>query len=393
MRIGLVVQRYGDEVVGGAELHARWIAQHLAERHRVEVLTTCAADYLTWENRYEPGLGEVGGLPVRRFEVARRRSPEGFDDLSSKVHFFDHTDEEERRWIEEHGPVTPGLLDHLQAHEADYDALVFFCYRYWTSFHGLRVAPRKSILVPTAEHDRAVHLRIFRDLFRLPAAIAFNSEEERELILSVSGAPGLPGEVVGVGIEDAAVVPPDEIRKRLDLLGEYVVYVGRIEANKGCSRLFADFSRYVQEQAPTLNLVLVGKAVLPIPTHVNMTHLGVLPDSEKLSAIGASRLLIHPSPFESLSMALLEAWKMSRPALVNGECDVLRGQVQRANGGLYYTSYEEFAEALGFLLSHPAEAEAMGKSGREYFERRYSWDVVMGKYERLLALVATGTPA
>ena len=40
MRIGLVVQRFGEEVLGGAELHARWIARHLAETHSVEVLTT-----------------------------------------------------------------------------------------------------------------------------------------------------------------------------------------------------------------------------------------------------------------------------------------------------------------------------------------------------------------
>ena len=71
-------------------------------------------DYLTWENAYEPGETRVAGLPVRRFPVARRRTPEGFDELSSKVHFFDHSNDEERRWIEEHGPVTPGLLRHLE---------------------------------------------------------------------------------------------------------------------------------------------------------------------------------------------------------------------------------------------------------------------------------------
>src|SRR6185295_10947624 len=150
MRIGLVVQRFGQDVIGGAELHARWIAQHLAERHRVEVLTTCALDYITWENAYEPGETTVAGLPVRRFPVARRRTPEGFDDLSSKVHFFDHSDDEERRWMEEHGPVTPELLDHLGAHHPDYDALLFFSYRYWTTYHGLAVAPQKSLLVATA---------------------------------------------------------------------------------------------------------------------------------------------------------------------------------------------------------------------------------------------------
>jgi glycosyltransferase involved in cell wall biosynthesis len=387
LKIGLVVQRYGEEVIGGAELHARWIAQRLARRHQVEVLTTCAVDYLTWENKYEPGESTVGGLPVRRFPVARRRTTEGFDALSSKVHFFEHSDEEERRWMEEHGPVTPGLLEHLQRRGGDYDALVFFSYRYWTTFHGLRVAPPKSILVPTAEEDGAVRLRLFKDFFRLPGAYAFNSPEEKDLLLRMTGAADLPGEVVGVGIEDAPVVPPGEIRQRLDILGDYIVYVGRIEREKGCARLFDAFCRYVQEREPHLSLVLVGRAVLPIPVHVNITHLGVLSDAEKLSLIGGSRLLVHPSPFESLSMALLEAWKMGRPALVNARCAVLRGQVQRANGGLYYGSYEEFAEALHWLLAHPAGADALGRAGRAYFERHYAWDVVMEKYERLLARV------
>jgi glycosyltransferase involved in cell wall biosynthesis len=390
LKIGLVVQRYGEEVIGGAELHARWIAQRLARRHRVEVLTTCAVDYLTWENKYEAGASTLGGLPVLRFPVARRRTSEGFDALSSKVHFFEHSDDEERRWMEEHGPVTPGLLDHLQRRGGDYDALVFFSYRYWTTYHGLRVAPHKSILVPTAEDDGAVRLRLFKDFFRRPAAYAFNSPEEKDLLLRMTGAEDLPGEVVGVGIEDAPVVAAAEIRQRLDILGDYVVYVGRIEREKGCARLFEEFCRYVQERGPHLNLVLVGRAVLPIPVHVNITHLGVLSDAEKLSLIGGSRMLVHPSPFESLSMALLEAWKMGRPALVNGRCAVLRGQVQRANGGLYYGSYEEFAEALSWLLSHPAAADALGRAGHAYFERHYSWDVVMDKYERLLARASGG---
>ena len=393
MRIGLVAQRYGEEVVGGAELHARWIAQRLARRHQVEVLTTCATDYLTWENTYPPGETTVGGLPVRRFPVARRRTREGFDPLTQKVHFFDHTEADERRWMEEHGPVTPGLVKHLKAHQRAYDALVFVSYRYWTTFHGLQVAPSRSILVPTAEEDATVELRLFRDWFRLPAAYAFNSQEEKELLLRVSGASDLPGEVVGVGIEDAPVVPADDVRRRLDLLGDFIVYVGRIEREKGCAQLFDYFLRYVREFAPHLMLVLIGRPVLPVPVHVNLRHLGVVSDAEKLGVIGAARMLVHPSPFESLSMALLEAWKMGRPALVNARCAVLRGQVQRANGGLYYAGYEEFAETLGWLLAHPGEMEAMGRAGRAYFQANYDWDVVMAKYDRLLAQVTSGPPS
>jgi glycosyltransferase involved in cell wall biosynthesis len=388
MRIALVVQRYGDEVVGGAELHARWIAQRLARRHQVEVLSTCAIDYLTWANEYDPGPAQVGGLSVLRFPVERQRTADGFDALSSRVHFQAHSDAEERRWMDEHGPVTPGLVAHLRAQRQRYDAVIFFSYRYWTTHHGLRELPERAILVPTAEADPTIRLRIFRDFFRLPAAYAFNTPEERDLIVQACGLSELPGEVVGVGIEDAPVFPPDEIRRRLDVLGDYAVYVGRIEAAKGCSRLFEHFTRLVAERAPHLNLVLVGRAVLPVPTHVNVAHLGVLSETDKLSVIGAARLLVHPSPYESLSMALLEAWKMSRPALVNGRCDVLRGQVLRSGGGLYYASYDEFAEALSWLLANRESAERMGRSGRAYFEAEYDWDVVMEKYERLLARVS-----
>jgi glycosyltransferase involved in cell wall biosynthesis len=393
MRLAVVVQRYGTEVVGGAELHARWIAQRLAARHDVVVLTTCAVDYLTWENVYPEGPAEVNGVRVLRFPVARRRTAEGFDQLSGKVHFFAHSDRDELRWMDEHGPVTPGLVEHLRRHQGEYDAILFFSYRYWTAYHGLQVAPRKSILVPTAEDDPTLALRMFQPYFALPAAYAFNSVEERDSIARAAGRADLPGEVVGVGIEAGGPSAVDDMRQRLDLLGDYIVYVGRIEREKGCSRLFADFLQYVQQRAPNLNLVLVGKAVLPIPTHVNITHLGVLSDADKLAAIRGSRLLVHPSPFESLSMALLEAWMMERPALVNGKCAVLRGQVTRANGGLYYATSEEFGEALHWMLAHPAESAAMGRAGHAYFERHYSWDVVLEKYDRLLALARSSRPA
>jgi glycosyltransferase involved in cell wall biosynthesis len=250
-----------------------------------------------------------------------------------------------------------------------------------------RSRPEKSLLVPTAEHDRAVYLRIFRESFRRTRAFAFNSPEERDLLKEISGKDALPGEVVGVGIEDTRTLEEGEVRKRLDLPQEYVIYVGRIEAAKGCNHLFANFLRFVQEGSTHLNLVLVGKAVLPVPNHVNILHLGVLSDTDKLSAIGASRLLIQPSPYESLSMVLLEAWKMGKPALVNGHCEVMRGQVRRAGGGLYYSSPEEFSLTLDYLLRERETADLMGRSGRQYFEGNYSWNVILEKYERLLALV------
>lgn len=390
MRVGFVVQRYGTEVTGGAELHCRWVAEHLAARHEVEVLTTTATDYLSWDDVLPAGVAEVNGVRVRRFPVARRRRVETFDAVANKVCFFEHTDEEEQQWLVEHGPVCPGLVDHLRAHEAGYDALVFFSYRYWTSYEGLQVAPRKSLLVPTAEHDRVLYLRLFRDFFRLPAAIAFNTPEEKELIERVTANPGLPGEVVGTGIDRPPVVPVDEVAPRLDLLGDYFVYVGRIEPEKGCAVMIDHFLRWQRETRSTATLALFGRSTMSFSENAHVRLMGVVPDGEKLAAIARARALVMPSRHESLSMVVLESWMMKRPVLVNGDCEVLRGQVLRANGGLYYRRYEEFAAAMDVLVGQPALADRLGAQGEAYFRANYAWDRIMEKYERLLARAAAG---
>src|SRR4030042_1415787 len=69
MKLAFVVQRYGVKLNGGAELHCRWIAEHMRKYSEVEVLTTRALDYITWENHYPCGMGDVNGVPVRCFSV------------------------------------------------------------------------------------------------------------------------------------------------------------------------------------------------------------------------------------------------------------------------------------------------------------------------------------
>jgi glycosyltransferase involved in cell wall biosynthesis len=269
---------------------------------------------------------------------------------------------------------------------------VFFSYRYWTSYHGLQVAPGKSLLVPTAEHDPVIDLRLFRPYFKLPAAIVYNSPEERELIERVSGNQAVPGDVVGTGIERPAAIPGPEAGRGLGLPDDYVIYVGRIEREKGCAVLLEHFERYRRETAGAPPLVLLGRAAMEVPEGAQLRRLGVLPEAEKLAVLAGARALLMPSRYESLSMVVLEAWMMGRPVLVNGDCDVLRGQVLRSGGGLYYQEYEEFAAALDLLLSKPALAETLGRQGRAYFESHYSWDVIMAKYERLLARVGGTRP-
>ncbi len=107
-KIALVNQRYGLEVNGGSELHCRQLAERLKEIYDVEVITTCALDYTTWENHYPEGESEINGVKVRRFKVSRERNLKKFDRCSAQVlNNVSHTAEDEQRWIDEQGPYSP----------------------------------------------------------------------------------------------------------------------------------------------------------------------------------------------------------------------------------------------------------------------------------------------
>ena len=78
MKLGVVVQRYGADINGGAELHARYIAERLSRHASVEVLSTCAKDYLTWKNEWPSCEETINGIRVRRFPVSRPRNTDDF---------------------------------------------------------------------------------------------------------------------------------------------------------------------------------------------------------------------------------------------------------------------------------------------------------------------------
>ena len=384
LKIGIVVQRYGADINGGAELHARYIAERLARHVRVEVLTTCATDYITWRNALNAGPETVNGVSVRRFPVVRERDPEDFGRHSTRVFTTVHSLADELAWLDAEGPTSPALIDFIRDQESAFDFFIFFSFRYYHAYHGIRAVAKKSILVPTAERDGALGLAIFGPVFRAVRACMYNSFEERGLIQAVSNNTDVPGVVVGVGSD----IPPQSsairFRQKFNMRDRFAIYIGRIDENKGCAELFDYFQRYAQMFVEGLHLVLIGNPIIPIPKHPRIHHLGFVSDQDKFDALAAAELLIMPSYFESLSMVALEAWALGKPVLANGRCDVLKGQCVRSNGGLYYDNFAEFIETLRAIDFNPALAAALGRNGREYFARHYSWSIIERKYLEML---------
>jgi glycosyltransferase involved in cell wall biosynthesis len=379
VKLAVVVQRYGADINGGAELHARYISERLSRHADVRVLTTCARDYVTWRNELPPGEDRVNGIVVERFTVDRERDITTFGRQSARVFDQQHSIADELRWLDLEGPTSRALVTRLQRPD-EFDFVLLFSVRYYHAYHGARAVPGRAVLVPTAEREPSIGLRIFQPIFRGVRAIMYNSFEEHATISALSANDHVPGVVVGVGSEVPERVVPDRVRAKYGLRDPFVVYVGRIDANKGCAELFDYFLSYLEQSGRALDLVLIGNAVLPIPSHPHIRHLGFVSDEDKFDVMAAAEVLVMPSYYESLSMVALEAWGLGRPVLANARCDVLVGQCVRSNAGLYYGDAREFGAALDVLLNDRSLAGRLGSNGRGYFRRHYSWPVIERKY-------------
>jgi glycosyltransferase involved in cell wall biosynthesis len=424
VKLAFIIQRYGAEVLGGSEQLCRLLAERLALQHDVEVLTTCAQDYVTWKNEYPEGVDRIRGVTVRRFASAATRDIESFNKLSEWIYNNPHSRADEIEWLKQQGPWCPALIEHLKRHQGQYDVLVFFTYLYATTVLGLDVVPSRSVLVSTAHDEPAIRLGIFKDVFSKPAALCYLTESERRFVQDEFRERPLLEEVTGVGIDipqhnqyprmparveagegDDAEAGPSEadedaspdvpahliergvvFRRRHRLYGPVALYGGRIDPGKGCEELLDYFGAYVGGGGEA-TLALMGVKLMSLPEEPYVRFAGLLSDRERLEALEAATVVICPSPYESLSLLALEALAVGTPVLVNARSAVLVEHCVRSNGGLYYADGDEFAECLTLLVRDTRLRTALGRNGRDYIRRNYRWDIVLGKYERMFAKV------
>jgi glycosyltransferase involved in cell wall biosynthesis len=418
LRIAFIVQRYGAEILGGSEYACRLIAEHLSTRHEVDVLTTCAREYTTWENAYAESTDRIRGVTVRRFANAQTRDLESFNAYSDWIFSNPHTAADEEAWLQQQGPWCPALIEYLQQQHRSYDALIFFTYLYAPTVLGLHVDPKRSILVPTAHDEPAIRLNMYKDVFARPAAIAYMTSVERSFLRNRFAIGARTEETVGCGVDlpshldPSRATPPgtngdDEgpegdggaqasgsargavFRRRHRLYGPFALYGGRIDPGKGCEELIEYFGAYAGAQGEA-TLALMGIKLMPIPEEPFIRFAGMLSETERLEALEAATVVVVPSPYESLSLLALEAFTVGTPVLANARSDVLTDHCQRSNAGLYYADRDEFVESLKLLMSNPELREAMGRNGRAYVRSNYSWDVILDKYERMIRTVGGG---
>ena len=391
-RIALVYPRYGLEISGGSENYARKIAEQLANRYEVEVLTTKAVDSDTWKDWYVRDTEVIHGVTVRRFSVRRLRPHDfrAFDEAYlAELAQGRQNPATEQEWFEKHGPYAPDCIRYLRRHRNTYGAVLFLSDANYLTYAGLPEAADRAVLIPMAQDTPFLRFYACEKLYQLPRAFVFLSNEERILVRRrFPKSEPIPCAVMGLGMDVPSGANPAQFRRQYGIEDEYLLYVGQVDEKKGCPMLMRYFMEYQKRFGAKLKLVLAGKQVCRVPAHPDILPLGFLSELEKFSAIAGAKAVVIPSRQSGVSMTLLESMAMSVPVIVNGASPVLRGHCKKSNAGLYYGDYFEFEGAVQFLLQHPVEYMQLCANARTYMTEHYDWGVIMQRFSDIIEYVS-----
>ncbi len=387
MRVAFVCPRYGAEIVGGAELAVRMLAERLARQDglSIEVYTTNARDTTSFAGQAVTGTTLEGGVTVHRFAVSSGRQP-GFAALSDRVLFSPGADRSLAwRFLEEQGPVSHGLLSALADSPAE--IAVFFPYLYHPIVAGMKRFKGAKVLQPAAHDEPALRLPIFQETFASADGLVFQSRAERRLVTAHFQIGSTPSVTLGLGIDTSGA---SSARPNPELIGApYLLSLGRVDDLKGSTVLAEYFAAFKATHPGPLRLVMAGPIVQPPPDNPEVILTGPVDDETKWALLKGATLLVSGSYLESFSLVIMEAWSAGKPVLVNGACQVTRDHCRASGGGLYFFDYGSFEVALERLLCDADLSARLADAGRRYVSEQYSWSSIIGRYRSFLERVST----
>ncbi|MEI8050631.1 MAG: glycosyltransferase family 4 protein [Actinomycetes bacterium] len=388
MKVAYVTPRYGPQVMGGAEGAARSLAEHLVADlgHEAEVFTTCALDHLTWDDVLEPGTEMINGVTVHRFRSAAGRPPRFFEvDAALRASPSSATYDEALEWVTTNGPVTPDLLDALEASDAD--VVSFYPYLFYMTVHGISRVRQPAVLHPAAHDEPALYLKPYADAFAAADAFCYHTRAERHLVEHVMDVAETPQIVLGLGTNHA--VGRGRPGGVVAGIGDrpYVVSVGRVDEQKGSVMLARFFTEFKKRNPGPLALVFVGPVSATIPDHPDLVVTGIVDEEDKWDLIGDALVSISPSAMESFSLVVLEAWVKGIPAMVNATCGPTVENCERSGGGLAFDSFASFEVTLQRLITDASLRRELGEKGRRYVAETFDWPVLIRRYEAFLLSV------
>ncbi len=384
MKLGIVVPRYGDASIGGAERALRQLGEHLVSLAgwEVEAFATCARSAVDWADVEEPGTFDINGVTVHRFESVSGRDPR-WGGVAVRVEESPTTVDGvgQKMYIDMQGPVNPDMIEAATASDAD--LLALGPYLFWPTVEGVRANPDRSILHGAAHDEPALHLGTIERTYVSARAVSYYSEAERDLVQGLFPVAHKPGLVLGLGV-DPVEIPAgaaEEARRRYGIDDRpYLMCLGRLENGKGARALDAFFREYKARRPGPLALVFVGPAHERLDPHPDVIVTDAVDEADKWGLLAGSEIVVNPSAMESFSIVVPEAWLAGRPVMVNARCAATVEHITRGRGGIAFEGYPTFEAGLDRLLSDPVLRRQLAEAGREYTIERFSWPAVVSRY-------------
>lgn len=407
-KICFLVCQYGKEVNGGAEYHCKMLAERLVNDYEVDVLTSKTINYNTFEPYYKDNRENLNGVNVLRFDckpfdakehnIWRKKTKFSrkvrrnlfrlglLESVANMNPVWKLGIENEENLLKSHGFYSKDLLDYLETHKEEYKAIILFSYVYPHTVFGARIAPEKTLLIPTVHNEGDVFRSVHTHVFTSVKHIGFNTEEEHQLSLKIFGNKMSENSILAVGVETdfENEVQLAELKEKFNLPERYIHYFGRVCGSK-MDKLIPWFISYKEKHPSDLKLVLTGRLFQEKIEHPDIIYTGFVTDEEKVSLIKNATLIVNPSRNESLSLLLLEAMDLGKTVLVNSKSDVLLGHSIKSEGATEaYMSEKDFHQKIHKYISDPTLIELNKARAKEYVQRNYSWPLIMGRLKKLI---------
>ena len=408
-KIGLIVQRYGRQINGGAEVLARMVAEKLALKYDITVLTSRAVDYHFWEPELPEGESEENGVKIIRFDHKPKAAAKKVHKLNrqyrgrllyQKLYRFigqpdwylklfpsaEVGEKEGSLWVENQGPAIYGLVKYLEENEQEYDVFIFVTYLYYPSVMGLLAVPHKSIFIPTMHDEQPAYFPIFKKTMASPRSLMFLTASEKKFSNELFDIADIRQDIMSIGIDTVDGKKNVQTISKFNIKSKYIIYVGRIDSAKGCIELLKYFTKFIYQNKESITLVLAGKNMIEAAVNKNIIYAGFVSDEEKEQLMKHAEALIIPSKYESLSLVVLESFACKIPVIANGECEVLKDHIDNSNGGWTYSNENEFAAALKKVIDG-SENVQKGLNGYKYVTNNYSWQKAMTIFDDAIDFV------
>jgi glycosyltransferase involved in cell wall biosynthesis len=393
MRILFVVQRYGSEINGGAEQHCRWLAEGLRSlNHDITVATSCASDYMTWRNNFPPGVSEVNGVKVVRFESSTERKIDEFNRISDQVFSTTPTLEAQDSWLRAQGPTIDDMREWLRQERGNFDIAIVFTYLYYSAQIAIdELSGHLPIVMHATAHDEApFFLSRIQDYLRQVDLFLCSTAEEASLIKSTVGD-SIQTRTVGIGVSLSRPKSLKAVLSKLKIpLTPFILVLGRIDVNKGVLEAVDFFREFKKNYATHLRLLLVGNNVADLTSDMTISVVNYVTESEKATLLYGTSVLIQPSRNESFSLAMHEAWLAGTPTLVNAGCRPTANQTERSGGGLTYSDQSSFITQMGRLSSSVQLRRQLGAAGRSFVLENYNPREILVRIESVLTEMLAG---